>query len=412
MLHPDALQRLRAAAAGATHLSPEEAATNEDFWFEVRHAFTVDRNLLNLNNGSVCPSPTVVQEAEKRFLTVMHMQPSHYVDSMFLGHTESVREALARQLGSSPDELALTRNTTESLQNVIFGLNLKAGDEVLTTTQDYPSMLGAFHQREQRDGIVLRQFPYPTPPENPGVLTNLFRKHITPRTRVILVSHLTFTTGQVFPVKEICALAREHNIFSIVDGAHSFAHLPFRVDEMGCDAFGTSLHKWLTAPIGTGLLYVRKEKIAELWPLMGSANPRSENIRKFEGIGTHPIAPRNAITEAVVFHESIGIERKAARLAYLRRRWQTRLAAIPGAAILNRDGYAQAGALGAITLPGIDSGDLTETLLSKYRIHVRPRFVKDEFHCIRVTPQIYTTIEEIDRFCDVMEKIARAPGRA
>src|SRR5690606_7026526 len=186
--------------------------------------------------------------------------------------------------------------------------------------------------------------------------------------KVILVSHMTFTTGQVFPVQEICKMARARGIFSIVDGAHTFAQLPFRVDELDCDAFGSSLHKWLTAPIGTGLLYVRKERIAELWPLMATGDPKSANIRKFEGIGTHPIALRNAITEAVVFHESIGLERKAARLAYLRRRWQERLAEIPGVKILNRDGYGQACAVGAVTLPNIDSIQLMETLMAKYRI--------------------------------------------
>lgn len=405
MLAPDAIQRVQAAATRRADRSALELATDEDFWIQVRHAYTVDRNLLNLNNGSVCPSPAIVQEAEKRFLAVMHMQPSHYVDAMFLGHIETIRQGLASHLGCSPEELALTRNTTESLQNVIFGLTLKAGDEVLTTTQDYPSMLSAFRQRELRDGIVLKQFAYPTPPDSPSVLTDLFRKHITPKTKVILLSHMTFTTGQVFPVKEICALARERGIFTIVDGAHGFAHLPFRVEDLGCDAYGSSLHKWLTAPIGTGLLYVRKERIAELWPLMGSANPRSENIRKFEGIGTHPIAPRNAITEAVTFHESIGIDRKAARLVHLRRRWQQRLAQIPGAIIRNGDGYDQAGGIGAITVPGIDSNLLTERLLKEYRIHVRPRFVTDEFHCIRVTPNLYTTLSEMDRFCEAIERI-------
>src|SRR5690606_35939272 len=181
--------------------------------------------------------------------------------------------------------------------------------------------------------------------------------------KVILVSHMTFTTGQVFPVQEICKMARARGIFSIVDGAHTFAQLPFRVDEVECDAFGSSLHKWLTAPIGTGLLYVRKDRIAELWPLMATGDPKSDNVRKFEGIGTHPIALRNAITEAVVFHESIGIERKAARLAYLRRRWQDRLAEIPGAKVLNGDGYGQSCALVAATLPGIHSTDLMQILI-------------------------------------------------
>jgi selenocysteine lyase/cysteine desulfurase len=184
--------------------------------------------------------------------------------------------------------------------------------------------------------------------------------------------------------------------------------LPFRVDELDCDAFGSSLHKWLTAPIGTGLLYVRKERIAELWPLMAVDDPKSADIRKFEGIGTHPVALRNAITEAVVFHESIGVERKAARLAYLRRRWQERLAQIPGAKILNGDGYGQACAVGSLTLPNIDSVELMERLMRRYRIHVRPRVVADEFHCIRVSPNVYTTIEEIDRFSAAVERIARA----
>ncbi|MBS1876838.1 MAG: aminotransferase class V-fold PLP-dependent enzyme [Acidobacteria bacterium] len=408
-LRANAQQQVRLAAnsLAAAGASAQKAARDEDFWFQVRHAFTVERNFLNFNNGSLCPAPKLVQEAADRYWTITNMHPSMYVDELLISQTEPVRQELAHEFGCSPEELALTRNTSEGLHNVIYGIPLKAGDEVLTTTQDYPSMITSLRQRERRDGIVLKQFAYPTPPREPAELTELFVRHITPKTRAILVSHLTFTTGQIFPIAEICREARRRGIISIVDGAHGFAHLDFKVKDVDCDFYSTSLHKWLFAPVGTGFLYVRREWIPRVWPLMGAPESLSNDIRKFESVGTQPMAMRTAIGEALAFHHSIGAERKWARLCYLRERWEDPLRANPRVILRNANDPRQSAGIGAVTVKGVEGPKLGEILEKKYRIHTRARVIPGEFECIRVSPNLYTAVDEIDRFSAAIEEIAR-----
>ena len=328
-LHADAEERIGKAVARLGARSAQAAAQDEDFWFRVREAFTIDRNHINLNSGSVSPAPITVQRAMDQYWDIMNMGPSLYVDELLGPRIEVARRRLASTFGCGTDELAFTRNASEAMEIVQFGLPLEAGDEVLTTTQDYPRMLMTFRQRERRDGIVLRTVPYPTPPEDLSELTGILERAITPRTKLLLICHTTFTTGQIFPVREICQMARRHGIETLVDGAHGFAHFPFTRDELDCDYYGTSLHKWLFAPVGTGFLYVRKEKIPKVWPLMSAPDSQDDDIRKFEQIGTNPIAVRGPITEAVTFHEGLGAERKAERLVYLRRRWAERVKELP-----------------------------------------------------------------------------------
>jgi isopenicillin-N epimerase len=326
---------------------------------------------------------------------------------MLLPGTERVRQRLAATFGCDPEEMALMRNTTEAVETVQFGLDLKPGDEILTTSQDYPSMLTTWRQLEQRRGVVLKTFPFPVPPPSTDDLVARFERAITPRTKVIMMCHVTYTTGQIFPVGKISRMARARGIDTLVDGAHGFAQFPFKRDDLDCDYYGTSLHKWLSAPIGTGFLYVRRDKISKVWPLFGAPADSRDNIRKFEGTGTTPVSGRNAITEAVAFLDSIGLERKAARLRYLRQRWSHRLAANPRIKLLNNDDPLQTCAIGAVAVEGIESGKLTDHLMAKYRIHVRPRYVPGEFNCLRVTPNVYTTLEEIDAFADAMEVVAK-----
>ena len=394
------------ALQGMQAQTPLESASNEDFWFNARMAFTVDRNLLNFNNGSVCPAPKVVQEAMHRYWTLTNLSPSHYVDELLLPETEVIREDLAREFGCSPEELAITRNTSEGLHTVLLGLDLKPGDEVLTTTQDYPSMISSLEQRATREKITLKKFPYPTPPKSPQHLVDLFFQHVTPKTRAILVSHLTFTTGQIFPIAAICKEARRRGIYSIVDGAHGFAHLDFKVSEIDCDFYATSLHKWLTAPVGTGFLYMRREHIPKVWPLVGVPASMSNNIRKFESIGTQPVAMRNSIADALAFHRGLGAKRKEERLRYLRRRWESALRNVPRVILRNADDPNQSCGIGALSIDGLPSDKLTQQLMDKYKIHVRTRVIANEFDCIRVTPNVYASIEDIDRFTRAITAIS------
>jgi selenocysteine lyase/cysteine desulfurase len=317
---------------------------------------------------------------------------------------ESVRRGLAREFGCDPEEMAITRNASEALEAVQLGLELRAGDEILTTTHDYPRMLTAWRQRERRDGVVLSTIPFPVPPPSLDDLYQRFERAITPRTKVILVCHITNLTGQIFPVKRICRMARERGIEAIVDGAHAFAHFPFKLEDLDCDYYGTSLHKWLFAPHGTGFLYVRRSKIGKLWPLMAAEKKQDQDIRKFEEIGTHPAANHNAIAEALVFHHGIGIERKAARLRYLRDRFLRRLAEAPRVRVHTSFDSAMSCGIGNFQVEGVDSTALAKHLFDSRRIIVVP-IKHAEFEGLRVTPCVYTTTDEVDRFAEAIEQV-------
>ena len=400
------LGRILAAAKAAESNSPEDTAGDESFWREIQAAFTVDRTLINLNNGGVSPSPRVVQEAMRRYLEFSNNAPTYSMWQVLEPQIEAVRQRLARLFGCDPEEMAITRNASEALEICLLGLNLKAGDEVLTTVQDYPRMLTALRQRERREGIKINLIEFPIPPPSQDDLYSRFEAAITPRTRLILTSHVTFTSGQVFPVKRICQLGRSRGIEVVVDGAHAFAHFPYTHADLDCDYYGTSLHKWLMAPHGTGFLFVRKSRISGLWPLMAADKSQDENIRKFEEIGTHPAANHNAIAEAVTFNEGIGIERKAARLRYLRDRWARRLMQNPRVRLLTPLDPAQSCGLATFSVEGIDPGKLGQHLWNKHRIIVTPI---DYANCkgVRVTPNVYTTLRDVDSFSEAVEAVIK-----
>jgi selenocysteine lyase/cysteine desulfurase len=400
----DALSRVLAAGRDTADARPETVASDEAYWREIQQAFTVNRSYVNLNNGGVCPSPRVVQEAMKRYLDLSNEAPVYTMWQMLEPQVESVRRALAREFGCDPEELAITRNASEALEAVQLGLDLKPGDEILTTTHDYPRMLTTWRQRERRDGVVLKTISFPLPPASLDELYERFARAVTPRTRVILVCHITNLTGQIFPVKRICGMARERGIEVIVDGAHAFAHFPFTLADLDCDYYGTSLHKWLFAPHGTGFLYVRRSKIGKVWPLMAAEKKQDEDIRKFEEIGTHPAANHNAIAEALVFHHGIGTERKAARLRYLRDRFMRRLAAEPRVRVHTSFDPAMSCGIGNVQVLGADSVALAKHLFDTRRIIVVP-IKHDEFEGLRVTPCVYTTTDEVDRFAEAIEQV-------
>src|SRR5215472_846853 len=366
------LGRVLAASRAAAGAAPDEIATNEDFWRDIQEAFTVDRSLINLNNGGVSPSPRIVQDAMRRYLEYSNQAPSYTMWGILEPEIESVRSRLAAAFGCNSEEMAITRNASEALEICILGLGLKPGDEVLTTNQDYPRMITSWRQRERRDGIKLKTISFPVPPPSMDDLYERFERAVTPRTRVIQICHITNLTGQIFPVKEICRMGRQRGIEVIVDGAHAFAHFPFKHSDLDCDYYGTSLHKWLLAPHGTGFLYVRKSKIPKLWPLMAADVKQNADIRKFEEIGTHPAANHNAIAEALTFHEGIGIERKAARLRYLKDRWARRLEAQKGVRVLTPYDPRQSCGLANVSFEGVETYKLVKHLWKHHRIIVTP----------------------------------------
>ncbi len=403
----DPVRAARSLASLAGHAGePGEIAADESYWFEIQQAYTCDRSLVNLNNGGVSPSPAVVQDAMKRHLDYSNLAPAHTMWHVLEPQREPVRARLARFFGCSPEEIALTRNSSESLQICQLGFDLAPGDEVLTTNQDYPRMLTTFRQRERREKIQLRLFSLPVPAEDPAEVVRRFEAHITPRTRLILMCHMINLTGHFLPVREVVEMARRRGIPVLVDGAHSFAHFPFERDTLQCDYFATSLHKWLCAPHGTGLLYVRRDKIGSLWPLMAAAPEMNDDIRKFEEVGTHPAANALAIAEALTFQLGIGSANKAARLRYLRDRWAKRLLEHDRVRLHTSLRPEFSCALATVQIEGVDSAALQQHLWQKHRILVTP-IKHDEFEGIRVTPHVYTTLEEIDRFAEAKEAVLR-----
>ena len=401
----DGLARVAAAARRVEGAPPGDVAMDENFWRAIQESFTLDRTLINLNNGGCCPSPRVVHEAFKRYLDLSNEAPVYHMWTILEPNIETVRRNLAAEFGCDPEEMAITRNASEALQIVELGIDLKPGDEVVTTNQDYPRMLDTWEQRVKRDAVKLTKISFPVPPRSMDDLAERLLGAITPATKVIHFCHITNLTGQIFPVKRICDEARRRGIKTIVDGAHAFAHFPAKVGELGCDYYGTSLHKWLLAPIGTGFLYVRRENIPALWPLTPAGDPHRNDIRKFEEIGTHPAANHNAIAEALTFHQGIGVERKAARLRYLRDRWTKRLMQNPKIRMNTSLDPAQSCAIGNVQIVGMPTGKVVADLWDKWRIIATP-IVHPEFEGVRVTPNVYTTLADIDTFATAMEELA------
>jgi isopenicillin-N epimerase len=400
------LKNVEAATKTIAHVTPKEAATDEDYWAVIQNSFTVTRGIINLNNGGVSPSPRVVTEALVRYIWEQEDATAYTMWQILEPQSETIRTGLAELFGCDREEIAITRNASESLETLLMGMDLKSGDEILTTTQDYPRMLTTLRQREKREGLKLKLIQIPIPPKNLNEITAAFEKGITDRTRLILIAHQINITGQITPVKAVCEIARAKGIETIVDGAHSFAQFDFKQQDLGCDYFGTSLHKWLYAPKGTGMLYIKRDKIDKLWPLMAAESKQGSDIRKFEEIGTHSAAPKLAIGEALVFHNGIGSKRKEARLRYLSRYWMNQLKDVPRIRFNTSFDPNQSCAIANVQIEGIKPDDVVKYLFDKHHIFTTP-IVHEEFQGIRITPNVYTTLEELDRFCEQMESIAR-----
>ena len=384
------------AATKASHLTPEEAATDEDYWAAIQNAFSVTRGIINLNNGGVSPSPRIVTEALVRYIWEQEDATAYTMWQILEPQCETIRTGLAELFGCDREEIAITRNASESLEILLVGMDFKPGDEILTTTQDYPRMLTTLRQREKRENLKLKLIKVPIPPKKLNEITAAFEKGITDRTRLILISHMINITGQITPVKAVCDLARKRGIETIVDGAHSFAQFDFKQNDLGCDYFGTSLHKWLYAPKGTGMLYVKRDKIDKIWPLMAAETKQKSDIRKFEEIGTHSAAPKLAIGEALLFHNGIGGKRKEARLRYLSRYWMNRLKDVPKIRFNTSFDPNQSCAIANVHIGGEEPTPGEISVRQKKHLY-RPNHSR-RIPGLRITPNVYTTLRELDRF--------------
>ncbi len=376
------------------------AADDEGYWATIRRAFDLDPSVIYLNSAGLSPTPTTVFDAMLRDTRYGNTAPVQHLWRELEPRVEGVRRELATEFGCDPEEIAITRNASEAMEILISGIPLRAGDEVVVTAQNYDRMLTAWDQRARRDGIVVRTVSFTLPATDDTIL-GLIRSTITPRTRVIEVAHLTNWTGQPMPVAKIIKFARPLGIEVLVDGAQTFAHTPVSRDGLDCDYYGTSLHKWLLAPLGTGFLYVRRAKIANLWPLMAASFEHEGDIRKFEEIGTHPAAPHNAINLALAFHRTIGSAKKLARLRFLRDRWIKALTEDQRVHLRTPIDDPRSGAIALVEIEGLDTAKLAQWLWSRHHI-VTSAITFGGVTGLRVTPNIFTTPAEIDAFTDAV----------
>ena len=401
-------RNLESALRYAEGMPAADLAADEEFWYYIQQSFTVSSGLINLNNGGVSPAPKTVQDAMKRYYDYSNEAPSYFMWRILDQGREPLRKNLAKMAGCSEEEIAINRNSSEGLETVIFGMQLKAGDEIVATKQDYPNMINAYKQREMRDGIKMVWLNLDLPTEDEDYLVKQFVNAFTPKTKVVHITHIINWNGQILPVKKIAQEAHKRNIDVIVDGAHSFAHFDFKIPDLDADYFAASLHKWLYAPIGSGMLYVRKEKIKSIYPLFATSDsPLKDDIRKFENLGTRPFFIEQAIGKAIEFHEMIGSERKEKRLHYLKNYWMEKVKNVPKVKI-NTPLHPKWGcAIGNVGVEGKKPAELDSFLMDKYKIHV-VGIEWENIHGIRVTPNVYTTIKNLDLLVEGITAFAKS----
>jgi len=383
----------------------EVAAQDEDYWSVIQRAYSVNPNLINLNNGGVSPAPIVVQQAVERYNELANEGPSYYMWRVIDQGREPLREKLALLAGTKSEEIAINRNSTESLNTIIYGLDFKPGDEVIGTKQDYPNMIQAYRQRAMREGIVYKQISFDFPIEDDEQIVKAYEQAITPRTKLIHVTHMVNWVGQTMPVAKIADMAHAPGIEVLVDGAHSFGLMDFKIPDLHCEYFGTSLHKFLSAPIGTGMMWVRQDKIEKVWPLTCNDKPRSSDIRKFETLGTRSFPLEQGIGEAINFHEGIGAKRKEERIRYLKDYWASRVQNVKKVKLHTSLNAKYSCAICGVSIDGMTPAELENALFNKYKIHA-VGIVWENISCVRVTPHVYTPLADLDKLVRAIETIA------
>ena len=379
---------------------------DEDYWRKVAGMYHQNIKFINLESGYFSPSPESVKDYWVNFVNEINESPSYYMRTRQNEMREKVREKLANYAGVAKDELVLTRNTTESMNIIIQGIKLEEGDEILRTNLEYPNMIQALDMRERRFGTKVRIVDVPIHPISQDEIVQKVIGAVNKKTKVILISHMVFLNGQVFPVKEVCKKAREMGIETIVDGAHSFSHVDMDVSEIGCDYYASSLHKWLGAPLGNGLLYVKKGNAERLWPLYGDTAYEDDNIMKLEHLGTRPCSDQNGIIPAVDFNLEIGKVEKSKRLKFLQMRWATELKDHKNIILNTPLGQGQSFGIANVGVKSLQPSELADKLFDEHDIFTVPIDDDRGIRGIRVSPNLYSTTEDIDKFIEAMLTIA------
>ena len=386
-------------------LSPEQAAGDEDYWATIQQAYTVNPNIIDLNNGGVSPSPSIVQEAVERYNKLSNEGPSYFMWRILDQGREPLRQKLAELAGCDAEEIAIDRNATEALNTIIYGLDLNAGDEVIGTKQDYPNMINAWKQRAQRNGIVYKQISFDFPIEDDDAIVNAYEKAITNKTKIIHVTHVINWVGQIMPVQKIARMAHAKGIEVLCDSAHGFGLLDYKISDLECDYWGTSLHKFLSAPIGSGMMWIKKEKIEKIWPLLCNDKPHSSDIRKFETIGTRSFPIEQGIGEAVNFHNAIGSKRKEERIRFLKNYWAEKVKDVSRVKLHTSLQSKYSCAICGVSIDGMDPVEFDAQLFNKYKIHT-VGIKWENVSCVRVTPHVYTRLDDLDKLVNAITEVA------
>ncbi len=388
-----------------SHLSPDEAAKDEEFWTAIRNGYKLKPDYINLENGYYCFQPQETLENFINHVREVNYQGSYYMRTVQWENKKKVAARLAQLAGCSPEELILTRNTTESLDMIIGGQNWKAGDEAVMAEQDYGAMLDHFTMISKRFGIVNKRINVPNHPQSDEEIVNIYASAITPKTKLLMVCHMVNITGQILPIRKICDMAHSKGVLVLVDGAHAFAHIRYSIPDLGCDFYGTSLHKWLSVPLGAGFLYVKKEHIPNVWPLIGDGNQNMGDIYRLNHIGTHPVHTDLAINNAIDYYLALGPERKEARLKYLQNYWSTKVRTVPNIVVNTPEDPSRSCGIANVGIKTMKPSDLAETLMKKYKIYT-VAIDGANVHGCRITPNVYTTITELDVFVNALKEMA------
>jgi selenocysteine lyase/cysteine desulfurase len=384
--------------------SPEIVATNEAFWNKVRASFPVPDGLINLNNGAVSSGPFVVEKAFTYYYSLVNTAPSYYIWKVMENGRELIREGLSNLINSSPEEVAILRNTSEALNNVIFGIPLKAGDEVVACKQDYAKTVSSWKQRELRDEIKIIWVEISGEETNEEIISK-YLAAFTSKTKFLSLTHVINWNGQVLPIEAIIKEAKKRNIKVLLDAAHSFGLLETDVKQLDCDYFATALHKWLSGPIASGLLYIKKDAIGETWPLASSNAPQSDNIRKFEELSIQLLPNVLGLGYAIEFHLNLGREYKEQRVRYLRKYWVDQVKALPGITFKTPVDEDQNLVMVNLNVEGWEPAALEKELFDNYQVHTQT-IIWEGMRGLRITPNIYTNTTDLQKFADALKSIS------
>lgn len=378
---------------------------DDDFWDGIRKLYILKNDYINLENGWYNVLPQNIMESHLKYIQELNLHGSYYMRTRMQNDRIAIRSQLATYLNISEDEIIITRNTTESMNTIISGIDWKSGDEAIMAEHDYGAMLDMFKQVSKRYGMINKILQIPLLPESDEDIISVYEKAITSKTKLIMVCHMVNTSGQILPVKKICDMAHRHGVKVLVDGAHAIAHFDFKISDLNCDYYASSLHKWMCVPLGAGMLYVKKENIAEIWPINGESNYADNDIMKLNHTGTAPIHVEMTINEAIQFQNKIGIKRKEDRLRLLQNRWTNQVKDINGIILNTPLSADRSCAIANVGIKDIKPSELAEKLLKKYKIWT-VAIDGGGVHGCRITPNIYNTLEEMDALAKALKEIA------